>query len=140
MRLALCDLKISLSRSSALVFSVTLADHWRSDCCLAIICSSAYTKELTAQALRSLRRGQTPAAATRVAVTVLRARLTGLGYFTHDQIIATTVIAIVAVASQPMICSAVGRVNLAMTVRRIVINIIVTINGTATTPLRTALQ
>jgi hypothetical protein len=64
---------------------------------------------------------------------------TGLGYFTHDQIIATTVVAIVAVASQPMICST-GGMNLAMTVRRIVINIIVTINGTATTPFRTALQ
>ena len=65
---------------------------------------------------------------------------TGLGYFNHDQIIATTVVAIVAVASQPMICSTGGRVNLAMTVRRIVMNIIVTISGTATTPFSTALQ
>ena len=64
----------------------------------------------------------------------------GLGYFSHDQIIATAVVAIVAVASQPMICSAGVRVNPAMTERRIVINIIVTINGSATTPFRTALQ
>jgi len=64
----------------------------------------------------------------------------GPNYATHDQIIATTVVAIVAVASQPMICSAGGSVNLAMTARRIVMNIIVTINGTATTPFRTALQ
>ena len=64
----------------------------------------------------------------------------GFDYFNHDQIIATTVVAIVAVASQPMICSAGVRVNPAMTVRRVVINIIVTINGTATTPFRTALQ
>jgi hypothetical protein len=42
--------------------------------------------------------------------------------------------------SQPITCRAGERVNLAMTARRIVMNIIVTINATTTTPFKTALQ
>jgi hypothetical protein len=64
----------------------------------------------------------------------------GLDHCSHDQIIATTVAVIVAVASQPMICNADGSVNPAMADGRIVRNIIVTITGTATTPFSTALQ
>jgi hypothetical protein len=64
----------------------------------------------------------------------------GFDYFNQDQIIATTVIAIVAVASQPMMCNAGGKVKRAIIERRVVINIIVTIHGTATTPFKTALQ
>ena len=37
MRLALCDLKMSFSRSSASLVSMTLADHLRWDCCLTIV-------------------------------------------------------------------------------------------------------
>ena len=46
----------------------------------------------------------------------------------------------VAVVSQPMICSDSGSVKPAMIDRRLVRNIIVTITGTATTPFSTALQ
>jgi hypothetical protein len=60
----------------------------------------------------------------------------GLDYATHDHTIATTVTAIVAVASQPMIRSPSGSVNPAMIERRIVRHISVTITGTATTPFR----
>jgi len=47
---------------------------------------------------------------------------------------------IVAVASQPRICSESGNVNSAMIARRMESSIIVTITGTATTPFSIALQ
>jgi hypothetical protein len=61
-------------------------------------------------------------------------------YSNQDTTIATAAAAIVAVASQPITCSASGNVNPAMTDRRMVRRIIMTITGTATTPFSTALQ
>lgn len=61
-------------------------------------------------------------------------------YSSHDPIIATTVAAIVAVASQPITRSGNGSVNPAMIDCRMVSRIIMTITGTATTPFSTALQ
>jgi hypothetical protein len=54
--------------------------------------------------------------------------------------IATTVAAMAEVASQPITCSRRGGVNPAMMVRRIVSRIIMTMTGTATTPLTTEFQ
>jgi hypothetical protein len=140
MRLALRDLKMSSSRSSASLVSVTFADHLRPGRCLAIV-SPPLTRENyhRGTTFRSEMANQHHSTKCGRATAGFTPR-PGFDYFNHDQIIATTVVAIVAVASQPMICSAGVRVNPAMTVRRIVINIIVTINGTATTPFRTALQ